>query len=877
MFLVILAHYCSVAMSFFVPHSLSDRKPSYNFRPLLDKEHVVYSSSTEAVLPVSLPPYPPSNTPESGISRSLQYRSNVDFFMAFVPKRIDFTGPLLEPFNFEKNFFPIRVDENRHHLRNDVRDKWQETERTMRYLCEIFKWFVLLGPPPTGFRVPIPSEGGYSRTWDSAAEAQNAAWRSREIFVSLFSLISFFVAASRLRWPPLSFWCTYFRDHMEIDPTLINILSSCSFISDHEKSPRVGAMVDVLAHEDWHFWVPVLFTFNIPVWFQFGPLRNFKSNLEFPAEIDTKLAQLTSPRKSEAIDLFKQEVERYRHRPQQSSSRFQQPYNQPRQPSHHLPSTQLSVYDDFVILPAPPDHEDLPQPAPGPSQLHGQSPPPDLPQEDFPEPDRESGQLRGQTWRQFFAARDLRNAAKREKGNADERRRWADRKRAHDGEVQRMPGLSANSPVTFIWINKDGEETSGFLMRRRVQRNQVEDCWDSRHRKERIYDEISNQWDLCKPAAEGEVPSLLAGVVPWEEEQELQHIRENPHVDKDGVVRMLDVDDDGMVLPPDLSPFDRATGWLKVPDNLESFLERRLSFTPGTTVAIPPKMIPLDICLKILLFRTPLEPDALLSRNDIPQGWDQPICEFVSALSGKVRSLRPDTSHLVFNTTSVGNPHARLLSVANDYFRIEYDKYTMQKDVADDRDGWTYRIVPLNTQDLGSWDLFVDSALTALQIIRCGWGPTMFDLACQLVIRGIRFSTFIRRRTPSLSKDERVIWRQQNQSPTHGTSVVLYDVQCYNIYVAGRESLLKSVSHLRAALRAGGIIWRLAIEVLELELVFDGPCPYVDWTGRPYIVGTTEMWDDVLTERDQDYICGVYNVSVGREYFLSLSARLQTK
>ncbi|KAJ6618822.1 hypothetical protein B0H10DRAFT_1794648, partial [Mycena sp. CBHHK59/15] len=67
----------------------------------------------------------------------------------------------------------------------------------------------------------------------------------------------------------------------------------------------------------------------------------------------------------------------------------------------------------------------------------------------------------------------------------------------------------------------------------------------------------------------------------------------------------------------------------------------------------------------------------------------------------------------------------------------------------------------------------------------------------------------------------------------------------------------------RAAFLAGGIVWRIAWDILSPDIVFGGP----SIAAIDYQIGAcmanTNTWDDVLTENELDLICGMHKVTTG--------------
>lgn len=157
--------------------------------------------------------------------------------------------------------------------------------------------------------------------------------------------------------------------------------------------------------------------------------------------------------------------------------------------------------------------------------------------------------------------------------------------------------------------------------------------------------------------------------------------------------------------------------------------------------------------------------------------------------------------------------------------------------------------------------LAVPSIVTFKQIFRERWGPNLQDITSRLVVCGIRFSVFwparrLHRRIPpipSLSDAAR--------PPTHK-----YTRLDYNAYVQSRIHLLEYQPLLRAALRHGGIVWRLAIESVRPKSAVPNCSSgsLRDNFSTPHIVTVdtlnryVDLMENVLTEEEIRVICGVY-------------------
>ncbi|KJA25932.1 hypothetical protein HYPSUDRAFT_96502, partial [Hypholoma sublateritium FD-334 SS-4] len=78
----------------------------------------------------------------------------------------------------------------------------------------------------------------------------------------------------------------------------------------------------------------------------------------------------------------------------------------------------------------------------------------------------------------------------------------------------------------------------------------------------------------------------------------------------------------------------------------------------------------------------------------------------------------------------------------------------------------------------------------------------------------------------------------------------------YNEYLRRREDLLRGPRG-RAALMHGGIVSRIARDVLDVDAVLAGPSHDSIPVGQH---GRFLLYDDRLTQDDLDVICGVYYI-----------------
>ncbi|TEB16195.1 hypothetical protein FA13DRAFT_1650836 [Coprinellus micaceus] len=149
------------------------------------------------------------------------------------------------------------------------------------------------------------------------------------------------------------------------------------------------------------------------------------------------------------------------------------------------------------------------------------------------------------------------------------------------------------------------------------------------------------------------------------------------------------------------------------------------------------------------------------------------------------------------------------------------------------------------------WTFATLSASTALMVCRMPRGFKESDIACRFAQSGIPFRIFypsdaLTRRHPRTPKHQPMPMRPFDHVFTKAD---------YNAYVNMRTKLL-SQSHMQAALKRGGIAWRLAITTLGINVVTQRPTLYNEF--EEISLGKGLFVDDVVTEEELDILCGVY-------------------
>ncbi|KAJ7437317.1 hypothetical protein FB451DRAFT_1061024 [Mycena latifolia] len=158
--------------------------------------------------------------------------------------------------------------------------------------------------------------------------------------------------------------------------------------------------------------------------------------------------------------------------------------------------------------------------------------------------------------------------------------------------------------------------------------------------------------------------------------------------------------------------------------------------------------------------------------------------------------------------------------------------------------------------------IVVQSATTALEIVRQAWGPNLRDVMEKLLSWGISFLTCLR--SEQTSRNNLSIRDIRYSGLGYRPPKYKPDLTDYHTYVALRRRFLRSPRG-GAALLFGGIVGRLARSDVSVEEVLRGPSDdallngICLWDGH----SVSAYWDDCLSQQEIDLICGVYHIATG--------------
>ncbi|KAF7796983.1 hypothetical protein EIP86_008172 [Pleurotus ostreatoroseus] len=173
--------------------------------------------------------------------------------------------------------------------------------------------------------------------------------------------------------------------------------------------------------------------------------------------------------------------------------------------------------------------------------------------------------------------------------------------------------------------------------------------------------------------------------------------------------------------------------------------------------------------------------------------------------------------------------------------------------------GYMIDTVAAEKYDMG-WKIFLPHASTLFEIGRRGPFKKKGDIVATLLARGLSFRTV--REAPALATRITIppTVKRTFTEPTRE-----FSLEDYLMHEQHRKNLLKQPRG-RAALLKGGIVWRLALEVLGEEaatMALTSPEEYKFGVN----VGDRYLVDDELTESELDVIVGVYHVATSQRAF----------
>ena len=317
-----------------------------------------------------------------------------------------------------------------------------------------------------------------------------------------------------------------------------------------------------------------------------------------------------------------------------------------------------------------------------------------------------------------------------------------------------------------------------------------------------------------------------------------------------------DGDDEDDPSPYDASRQDVLNAYLFVPLDLEQMpittlgdlLYYRYGFSPNED---PYTGIPASFKGKTHAFRSWIEICRAVGGQQLNASADDPVVigHFLSILAGCENPFN-DVPGKYWDLSPLG--HTPLVNLAKVFISIEEIQFTSSVQ---------YIIHPrsLHPDRDAPWLLSVDP-MTALECIRRGLGPHSVDIANFLITHGVHFRTL---QLLSNSPEPRV--RPQCRYLGHRPVDYHFDLADFAGYEALCDSFLRSQPHGALALREGGIIARLAREVLSNSDALLGPSSEaLSGRGAKFVYNNKIYVEDTFSEAELGLICGTYMLTNAR-------------
>jgi hypothetical protein len=160
-----------------------------------------------------------------------------------------------------------------------------------------------------------------------------------------------------------------------------------------------------------------------------------------------------------------------------------------------------------------------------------------------------------------------------------------------------------------------------------------------------------------------------------------------------------------------------------------------------------------------------------------------------------------------------------------------------------------------------NWKLGVTTASDALFVCRLNSGFDEYDIARRLLQSGIPFCTLRRMGTvprPVQSPGRMLPFRLSGYN---------FTTRDYDAYQHECTAIL-ALPRARAALLRGGILWRIAVDILSFDDVLRGPSTTTTIDGNGFAVHDARIGevfgDDDLTDTEVELLCGAYVCYTGK-------------
>ncbi len=650
-----------------------------------------------------------------------------------------------------------------------------------------------------------PHTFGYLHEYLTDKEVRSNAKHSRNAFINLLSLCSFFMAYFSKHGVRLgNKWESIMQESSVHRSWLLNL--ALSSVNDFNSVQRVGALMDPYVSR-WSDHIRIFFTGGTPIWIYWGNnLQQFRQFLSYNSVLGRlKPWAPTEAQFSDALAAAKEIT-------------LRSTADGPRmvQISMHTPTP--------ITAPEPESCEWRPSPTPEPHPIA------------FGKPKAGSAQHDDEGWIDFF--KRMKNQYDHRVQSENEKQKEAREKRKkYAGEC----GWSKGDYV-YEWFNE-----GGFWIRSVVTSHLAEETWNRYPARQRRFLDsgFEIEWDLCLPMA----PVSRDDYLDSDSDDEVSDF-EGEHSGPHGITLLktlaLPLTSTEMVYSADLtasysfSAHDAPTIQFKP---LGVLIKKRYEFDPL------PYLTP-----------TPTKPNeagnhvAAACRLGLMSepAYERHLLDINETLMNP--SIQLDGLDLRWDFSTLRKP-----PMAMDFGKLKLT-------IAPQGDERLLYLIGIPEKDLWLqyWVMAISNSSTVLQIVREGWGSIgLLEVARQLLTQGIPFNTVIFKHL--LKEPKPLPFSLQDRSLGHRPHGYKPDTLDYLVYVDIRDDFLMTSKAARAALLMGGIVGRLVREVVPQKAVLNGVSKEAAQFGQ--VVGRYQgfqLIDDALDATALELICGVYFVDTAK-------------
>ena len=742
--------------------------------------------------------------------------------LAYVLRKFDTESAFFARLAIDPKYVPLSEVEGGYMLDAGVMQAWWKLESLLIHVSDFLLQHAY-GRPEAKFPFdpfwPSPSECGYRKTHKQAHHARQAAARSLDAFRALMARCSMSIAIN-LPDPeaPVPLWL-----HMMIkagaEQSWIDLFRS-SVVADFSPGLRVGAYLNPSLGPSGSKWIrhiPVMVMAHVPVY------------IVWPQE--------------DLSAIF-------------SEYPFLREYFPGSDPVVEIPLRAPGWQSSFIKWSSLQDGSQLPSIAP--------------PVPDDAEIPHGLGQRPGETFENFIARREARNRQREAVETPEHReRRLA---RAAAAESFTRPTRATKASV-FLWQTVGEHDPTvrdeWFTLdyRQQVGRHGIHDLWLMYSNNQKRYDAWANEWDICVRLAPGEERDPDDDIDIYDEIEDEYYGHSHPAGDP------VDAGVPGSPAQSRSNAVTHSQPAVTLDILADSFQTDLAAYYDYDEVGYVPYAPPASSIIR--------QRYGVTTPHDVHSvpGADRVTCRSLQKITGYLEedlgegaattvALSAFVHALLESTAAPPAPHDSIWDLAPrnpEYIlRQEHAHPTMSVKKVELNGSIWYHIRYNTTLDQQTWwALIVKSGVAVLELYRQLSVQSRQDAAEYLARRAMPFHTVFSptpRENMRPQQPIRTILGWRSLSATYSC----YD---YRVYEDQVRYILRGPK-ARAALLVGGLVWRLALEVIGETLVEDvlkGPSREVYECGQAFTPRHgTDYYDDSLSPDEIDVICGVYKVVLSK-------------